>query len=48
MPQRHLKGSKSLGIIGMKERMFQIGGEFNCSSEIGKGTRLEIKIPVGQ
>jgi two-component system sensor histidine kinase UhpB len=48
MPQRHLKGSKSLGIIGMKERMFQIGGEFNCSSEIGKGTWLEIKIPVGQ
>jgi PAS domain S-box-containing protein len=41
--EKHLK---SLGIVGMKERISRIGGDFSCSSEIGKGTRLDIEVPV--
>jgi signal transduction histidine kinase len=42
-PQRDLK---SLGIIGMKERVSRLGGQFNIFSEPGKGTRLDIVIPT--
>ena len=37
---------KSLGIVGMKERISRLGGAFTLSSESGKGTRLEIIIPT--
>jgi len=40
------KDLKSLGIVGMKERVARIGGDFNFLSERGKGTRIEIVIPV--
>jgi PAS domain S-box-containing protein len=33
---------KSLGIIGMRERIFRIGGKFNIHSTPGSGTRVEI------
>jgi signal transduction histidine kinase len=46
MAQNQLTELKSLGIIGMKERISRIGGEFNYSSKVGKGTRLEINVPV--
>lgn len=48
MMQRPESDLKSLGIIGMKERIARIGGEFNFFSEPGRGTRLEIIIPVSQ
>jgi len=38
-------GQKSLGIIGMKERIGRLGGQFNIVSEPGQGTRLDIIIP---
>src|SRR5262249_46031221 len=37
---------KSLGIVGMKERIARIGGEFNIFSEPDKGTRLDMTIPA--
>jgi PAS domain S-box-containing protein len=37
---------KSTGIVGMKGRIFRLGGEFNIFSEPGKGTRLDIIIPT--
>ena len=37
---------KSLGIVGMKERIVRLGGEFNIFSEQGTGTLLDISIPV--
>jgi PAS domain S-box-containing protein len=42
---KHLE-SKSLGIIGMKERISRLGGDFNISSEPGAGTRLDVLIPT--
>jgi signal transduction histidine kinase len=37
---------KSLGIVGMKERISRIGGAFQIFSEPGKGTRLDILVPT--
>ena len=37
---------KSFGIVGMKERVHRIGGEFNIFSGPGRGTRLEIAAPI--
>ena len=42
-PQRDLK---SLGIVGMKERVSRLGGQFHILSGPGKGTRLDIVIPT--
>jgi PAS domain S-box-containing protein len=39
-------GLKSLGIVGMKERISRLGGNFNIVSEPGQGTRLDIVIPT--
>jgi PAS domain S-box-containing protein len=46
MPLSPQKQLRSLGIVGMRERISRIGGEFQCSSVIGRGTRLEINIPL--
>jgi len=37
---------KSLGIIGMKERIARLDGQFKIFSEPGNGTRLDITIPI--
>ena len=46
MTQEQMNNRKSLGIVGMKERISRLGGEFNIVSEPGKGTRLDIIIPA--
>jgi two-component system sensor histidine kinase UhpB len=38
--------SKSLGLIGMQERIRTIGGTFCISGVIGKGTTLKIEVPL--
>lgn len=37
---------RTLGILGMKERAFTLGGEFEMWSEPGKGTRITVILPV--
>jgi PAS domain S-box-containing protein len=39
------KSGKSLGLIGMRERVRQLGGEINILSQKGRGTKLTIIIP---
>jgi signal transduction histidine kinase len=41
--QRH---APSLGIVGMKERISRLHGDFTISSEPGKGTRVAFTIPI--
>jgi len=37
---------KALGIVGIRERIFRIGGEFNIHSIPGSGTRVEIVLGI--
>ena len=39
-------GSRSLGLMGMRERTHLIGGEFRITGTDGKGTGITIRIPV--
>jgi signal transduction histidine kinase len=39
---------QGLGLLGMRERMMLLGGQWTVDSEPGKGTRIEVKIPVMQ
>lgn len=39
-------GKSSLGLLFMKERVMQVGGEFSIESRIGKGTHLLVEIPL--
>jgi len=41
-----LSHPKSLGIVGMRERISRIGGEFKIHSIPGSGTRVEIVLAV--
>jgi signal transduction histidine kinase len=36
---------KSFGLLGIKERVFVMDGEYALTSEPGKGTRLTISVP---
>ncbi len=37
----------SLGLVSMRERMRMVGGAFVIHSEIGKGTQIEARAPIG-
>ena len=38
--------NEGLGLRHMKERIEQLGGEFALSSQVNKGTRIHVKIPL--
>ncbi len=42
----HGKGSKRLGLLGMRERLEMIGGHFGVESVQGKGTTVIAQIPL--
>ncbi len=39
---------RGLGLLGMRERAAQLGGEVEFVSEIGLGTKVVVRIPVGE
>ena len=41
-----MKNKKTLGLVGMKERVIRMGGELLIQSEIGKGTIIVSKVPI--
>jgi two-component system sensor histidine kinase UhpB len=41
-----LELQRGLGLLGMKERVVLLGGTFNIQSQPGKGTRIEIEVPL--
>lgn len=43
-----LRDTKGLGLVGMKERVTSLGGEFHITSGTQKGTKISVKIPVRQ
>ena len=42
-----LDGTKSLGLVGMRERALACGGEFSISGKPGRGTTVLMRVPVG-
>ena len=40
--------SESWGLRGMRERVASLGGELSIQSEVGHGTRLQVRISVGK
>jgi signal transduction histidine kinase len=41
------RGERGLGLIGMRERVEALGGEFAIGSVPGKGTQISVTIPLG-
>ncbi len=41
-----MSDAKSLGIVGMKERIARLGSELTITSRRGKETRLDITLPI--
>ena len=42
------KGSKRLGLLGMRERVEMIGGAFHIESAPGQGTTIQVEIPAAK
>ena len=41
----HAKVGKSLGLLGMRERLEMVGGKLNVASVPGQGTTISAQIP---
>jgi signal transduction histidine kinase len=37
--------AKGLGLIGMRERIDQLGGRLEVTSQVGQGTRILARVP---
>jgi len=46
MAGRELSGTQSLGLLGMRERATMLEGEVNIISRQGRGTRVDVRIPL--
>jgi signal transduction histidine kinase len=44
----HGKGSRRLGLLGMRERLEMVGGRFEVQSAPGQGTTITAQIPAGK
>jgi signal transduction histidine kinase len=44
----HANGGRRLGLLGMRERLEMVGGNFGVASAPGEGTTIEARIPLGK
>jgi signal transduction histidine kinase len=42
------RGTRRLGLLGMRERLEMVGGRFGVESAPGKGTTITAQIPIGK
>jgi len=42
-----IENKKTLGILGMRERVSLMEGEFKIISTPGKGTEIRVLVPIG-
>ena len=42
----HAKKNNRLGLLGMRERLEMVGGNFSVKSAPGKGTTIQAQIPL--
>src|SRR2546423_3218944 len=45
-PSKCLDGTKSLGVVGMRERALACGGQFTITGRPGKGTTVRLVVPL--
>lgn len=41
------RGDRGLGLIGMRERLNAVGGQFSINSAPGRGTEIRVAVPLG-
>ncbi|MCJ7533214.1 MAG: ATP-binding protein, partial [Anaerolineales bacterium] len=46
--QKEIHSSTALGLLGMRERAYQFGGGVEISAKPGKGTTLQVRLPLKQ
>lgn len=46
--EKDVSGSKSFGLMGMRERVYSWGGELRISGAQGKGTTLIVSVPIDE
>ena len=44
----HAAVAGHIGIVGMRERVRTLGGTFRIRSEVGKGTAIDVEMPLGK
>ena len=42
------EGGSGLGLVSMTERVRSVGGELSVRSDVGRGTQIEVSIPLMQ
>jgi signal transduction histidine kinase len=42
----HVERTRGLGLLGMEERVAQLGGSFRIESQLGRGTTLIAELPA--
>ena len=45
--EKEKSGSQSLGLLGMRERAYLVGGEINIESGADGGTSITLRVPTG-
>jgi len=48
IPEHRIVDTKSLGLVGIRERVLLLGGEAAISGEPGRGTRVRVTLPLGE
>lgn len=44
--QREIEGPRSLGFLGLRERVLAFGGTIDVKGDVGKGTKVSVSIPM--
>ena len=44
--KKELKGTTSLGLVGIRERIRMVGGTFTIEGKTGSGTVLTVEVPI--
>ena len=44
----HPSSSSGLGLLGLRDRIESLGGEFKIESKLGQGTRISATLPVNE
>jgi signal transduction histidine kinase len=46
--QKEIHSSTALGLLGLRERVYRFGGGLEISGKPGKGTTVQVRLPLKQ